>query len=645
MIMKHINLSTWNSDFVQAFSWTLIHSLWQGIILAILAGILLLTSRNVRPAIRYNILSGLMLCFVLANCITFFVEYGRTEEIHADTRLSGEILSGMQLNKEYLQSASTGFFKQSLQMASENACAIVAVWLFIFLFKSLKTVAGLARIYRLRTSHSAPVNEHWEKKVGELSALLKFKGEVLIRQSQQIISPIVTGIIRPMIIVPAGFFLQLPQAEIEAILLHELAHARRRDFLVNLIQNFAESVYFFNPGLLWVSYLIRQEREHCCDDLAISAVPDKKVFVNALVVFQEYRLNESAQLMAFAGKRNHLLIRIKRIINNYNKPLDAMEKLFVTASLLSGAALLAAFQKQEIPTPPLAPKVDVVAPLPPPIPPSAPAMPALVIDTVPAPSRHNHVKCDGDVSTYHITRNKKRYEITEVDEKITHLKINGKTIAENEIAGYQAELEPVMADIKQQTEEAGALRLQAEVLKLEAGHLKEQAGELKKQAELMRVSAGNAKELAYLDTDKLRQLARESQILAAQAKELSKVDTEELRLKSEELRKQSLVLKKEAEGLKINAEAERDKVREFRLESEKQRKELISDLKRDGIITDNTNLSYRLTDSSLEVNGVKQSSSHHSKYKSRYLSGDGSELVYNWKDGSGNTFTGSVIRR
>ncbi|REA56615.1 hypothetical protein DSL64_26190 [Dyadobacter luteus] len=667
MIMKNINLFAWNSDFIQAFSWTLIHSLWQGIILAVLAGILLLSTRNVRPAIRYNILSGLMLCFVLANCVTFFMQYNGGKVIHSSATISAGIPQQIRFHQVGVENISTGFLTKVLAVASENATIIVGIWFLIFLGKSLKTCTGLARIHRLRTSHSTPVDRQWENRVVQLASLLKFKGAVMLRQSERIVTPIVTGVLKPMIIVPAGFFIQLPQAEIEAILLHELAHARRQDFLVNLIQNFAESIYFFNPGLLWVSYLIRQEREHCCDDLAISAVSDKKVFVNALVVYQEYKLNDSVQLVAFAGKRNHLLSRIKRIIHNYNKPLDAMEKLFVTVSLLSGAALLAAFQKQEIPAPPPPPPVNVVAPIAPPAPPTPPAP---FSDTLPVPPAPGVAGSGEDISTYHITRDKKRYEITEIDGEITGLTINGKVITSDQIPSYQAELEPVLKELREQEEQAQELREQSDELRLEAEQLRKEAIELKKEAELMRVHSLNAKEMAYLDKNEMKALAREaqiiaaeakelagihgettkalvreSQVLAAEAKELARIDTEELRKNSEELRKQSLVLKREAEVLRAHAEVERVRSEELRTKFEKLQQEFISELKKDGIITGKDGLSYRLTDSEFEVNGVKQSSFVHSKYRKRFLQTKGSEMVYNWKDVSGHTITGSIQRK
>jgi beta-lactamase regulating signal transducer with metallopeptidase domain len=94
----------------------------------------------------------------------------------------------------------------------------------------------------------------------------------------------------------------LPASEIEAILLHELAHIRRRDYLVNLLQSFSDIIFFFNPAVLWLSSLIRDERENCCDDIAIGEVKNKKQFIHALLSFQEYNLIQNTRLRSPAER-------------------------------------------------------------------------------------------------------------------------------------------------------------------------------------------------------------------------------------------------------------------------------------------------------------------------------------------------------
>jgi len=90
----------------------------------------------------------------------------------------------------------------------------------------------------------------------------------------------VIGLVKPAILVPLGLLSNLPPGQVEAVLLHELAHIRRKDYLVNLLQSFAEAIFFFNPAVLWISSLIREERENCCYDIAIGGIKNKNKFIN-----------------------------------------------------------------------------------------------------------------------------------------------------------------------------------------------------------------------------------------------------------------------------------------------------------------------------------------------------------------------------
>ncbi len=114
-------------------------------------------------------------------------------------------------------------------------------------------------------------------------------------------------------------------------------------YLFNLVQSFAEILFFFNPGVLWIGSLIREERENCCDDIAVQATGSKKGFVHALVSFQENNRSIGRFAIAFPGAGNHLLQRVKRILYRDDKVLDGREKLFLLCSCLVTAGLVLAF--------------------------------------------------------------------------------------------------------------------------------------------------------------------------------------------------------------------------------------------------------------------------------------------------------------
>jgi beta-lactamase regulating signal transducer with metallopeptidase domain len=105
----------------------------------------------------------------------------------------------------------------------------------------------------------------------------------------------------------------LPPSAIEAILVHELAHVGRRDYLINLMVSLIEVIFFFNPAVLWLASLIKAERENCCDDIVVAQTSNKTAYIRALVACQEYHLAVPAYAMALRGHKNHLLNRVTRM--------------------------------------------------------------------------------------------------------------------------------------------------------------------------------------------------------------------------------------------------------------------------------------------------------------------------------------------
>jgi hypothetical protein len=164
--------------------------------------------------------------------------------------------------------------------------------------------------------------------------MIQIKMPVILLESSLVKVPSVTGFFKPIILIPIGLLSNLPHDQMEAILLHELAHIRRKDYFVNFMQCLAETLFFFNPGILWLSSLMKEERENCCDDIAIGVMENKGKFLHALVSFEEYNMKTAALSLGFGGKKKHLLNRAKRIIYSNNKSLNAIEKTFLSVSLL-----------------------------------------------------------------------------------------------------------------------------------------------------------------------------------------------------------------------------------------------------------------------------------------------------------------------
>ncbi|CAH0169653.1 Regulatory protein BlaR1 [Pedobacter sp. Bi36] len=343
MEFKLINLLPEN--WLHALGATLFHSLWLGVILALLAGLVMFTTRKASAAMRYNLLTICLALFVVAIFFSFYKELrkpiGSTAEQVVINLPSGATDQPVIANVQ--QDMYSGLNKM-LSLWNAYAYQIVLIWFLIICGKSVQLVVGLNGVYHLRKHKTYAAGKQWDEKLAILAQKLGLSQSVKIMQSGIAQAPMVVGHFKPLILIPLGLLNGLSNAEVEAILSHELAHIKRKDYLVNLLQSFIEIVFFFNPAVLWVSQLIKTEREHCCDDLAIVCVSDRKNYVQALIFCQEFKQRAPAYAMAITGKKGSLLHRASRMLFNTNSTLNKMEKTILTIALVSVVVCSAAFK-------------------------------------------------------------------------------------------------------------------------------------------------------------------------------------------------------------------------------------------------------------------------------------------------------------
>jgi hypothetical protein len=178
---------------------------------------------------------------------------------------------------------------------------------------SLRLLMGFASAAALRRSRHAPVLTEWQQTLDRLIERMHVSRSVRLLATDRVDSPSVIGWLRPVILAPVGVLCGLAPEQVEALLAHELAHVRRHDYLVNVLQGIAESLLFYHPAVWWISNQIRAEREHCCDDLAVAASGDVLAYARALAELEFMRpAHFKAALSANDGS---LLRRIRRLTN------------------------------------------------------------------------------------------------------------------------------------------------------------------------------------------------------------------------------------------------------------------------------------------------------------------------------------------
>jgi len=336
-----LNIFPTGEQLLQAFSWTLIHSMWQGLLLAITAAALLQLLKKAGSALRYNIIFFHLLAFVSA-CIVSFIRELDSSPVqpvpqltpHADQTATSlfNLDTGLLIQLASAGSASI----------SQHAHLLVMIWALFFAFRSLRMVQGLRYLRKAKHTQIYGIPEEWQSRFRQLSERLRISKPVQLLESGFVQVPIVIGHMKPIILMPAGLLTGLPAQQVEAVLLHELAHIRRHDYVVNLLQTICETIFFFNPALLWLSSLLRDEREHCCDDIALQQTGNKREFIEALISFKEHTLYPHHAAVAFPGKKNQLLQRVSRIISNKHQPPGIAEKVCFMAGIMLLAVMLSA---------------------------------------------------------------------------------------------------------------------------------------------------------------------------------------------------------------------------------------------------------------------------------------------------------------
>jgi Zn-dependent protease with chaperone function len=214
---------------------------------------------------------------------------------------------------------------------------VAAAWLVAVTALWLRLCCGAFSIRRLASESREPVPEPFAGRVRELAARLGAPARVVVRISSTIDVPCALGLFRPAVLVPLATLTGLPAAHLDALLLHELAHVRRRDYLVNLVQTLAETLLFFHPLSRWLSAQIRREREHCCDDLVVAATSEPEEYARALTALERLRGPSFAQ----SATGGDLRPRVRRLLG---RELEGPATAAVpgAALLLSGLVVLCA---------------------------------------------------------------------------------------------------------------------------------------------------------------------------------------------------------------------------------------------------------------------------------------------------------------
>ncbi len=321
-----------NTTFINSLCWTFLHSLWLALLCVPLAAFVIYFTKNSNPNLRYNLLLSIFGIFMIAVVITFYSSF--TSEAISAYNISSNIIPNIYSSNTDLSLVDHENSFQLMQLLIQNIHYVFPIYLLFFLIKVIAFSKEYKKISDLRNKGLSPIENDLLLKFIFLKNQLNITKDVNIFHSIRIDLPIMLGSLKPIILLPLGLVNQLSPEQMEAVILHELAHVKRNDFIVNFIQKIIETIFFFNPALLWLSALIDTEREHCCDEMAMSIHKDKTSFVNAICAINEILFNKPSLVLGFGGQRMPTLQRVKRILLNQNSSLMHLDKSILAVCFL-----------------------------------------------------------------------------------------------------------------------------------------------------------------------------------------------------------------------------------------------------------------------------------------------------------------------
>ena len=313
---------------IVALAWTLVHFIWQGAAIALLAGFATAAFRRARPTTRYAVWCGALAAMLLVPLTTFLV-------LRLPPATTPSPASAVVAAFTPVTAAAAGS-SAALSAAEPNWFLwLVRIWLSGVVIFGLRSVSGWALAQRLRSWKTSPATESVERAARSLCERLGIRRAVRILNTAATEVPATLGWLKPVVLLPISAFTVLTPEQIALLIAHELAHVRRHDYVVNLAQAAVETVLFYHPAVWWVSGRIRAEREHCCDDLAVAACGNVNQYVRALAALEGLRGRPTALVVAADG--GSLLARIQRLLNREPRPSSAAPAwlgAFVPAALV-----------------------------------------------------------------------------------------------------------------------------------------------------------------------------------------------------------------------------------------------------------------------------------------------------------------------
>jgi uncharacterized protein (TIGR03435 family) len=336
------------NPWITVAGWTLVHFLWEGMLIGLAAVLLLELLHRRSPEARYAVACGALLLMLAAPLVTVRAlsqsdwtdqrdVMARMIERNSRLRVGADAVSRvrtpvMPTNPAAIDApvAADASSASPIDVGARSWLPlVVAIWMTGVAILLARLAGGWWRIRRLHRAALVAPPSRWTAASERIASALSLRRVVHVVDSMHIDTPTVVGWMKPVIVLPIAALACLSPTQVDAILAHELAHIRRHDFIVNLLQTFAETFLFYHPAVWWISARIRIEREHCCDQVAISVCLDAVSYAEALVELETWRTHDATLALEATG--GTLMARVRRVLGT---PSDDLPRSFGALTMI-----------------------------------------------------------------------------------------------------------------------------------------------------------------------------------------------------------------------------------------------------------------------------------------------------------------------
>ncbi|WP_229257079.1 M56 family metallopeptidase, partial [Duganella lactea] len=342
---------------VPATGWALLHFVWQGLLIGWTVMLAMHLLRNARPQTRYTVAcGGMLLCAALplSAIIVYLLDasvpvgFGAMQTVAVGATSAGALIDD-------------GTLDNIKSLLGRQLPWIVGLWLAGAALMALRLALGLKWVAEHTGAGDYTTNPYWQRRLSTMACRFGIEQHVRLGVSDKVDSPITAGCWKPIVLVPSALITGMPVDLLEALLAHELAHIKRHDYLVNLLQSVIEVALFYHPSVWAISRRIRIEREQIADDLAVEMLGQPHKLAQALSQLDQFQFDTTQ--LAHAAHGGNLMSRIKRLLRPDVEPVSWKIAMPLAGLLAAGAVFYAHAAPQPVaPAAPLAPAAAPAAP-------------------------------------------------------------------------------------------------------------------------------------------------------------------------------------------------------------------------------------------------------------------------------------------